>query len=127
VFFDIQKVFDSVWYMGLIKKLIDGGVPDVYLKQIKLFLQERTYRVKYEFKLSKWHLMKAGVPQRSVQAPKLYNIYISDIPNSHIIKEHGMQMTQQSTPPTKTLTQTQENFKQTLTISPLGSPNGGSN
>ena len=53
---------------------------DAYIKLIKSFLHERTYRFKYEFKLSKWHPMKAGVPQGSVLAPKLYNIYMSDIP-----------------------------------------------
>ena len=80
VFFDIEKAFDSVWYMGLIKKLINGGVPDAYIKQIKSYLQDRTYRAKYETKLSTSHPMKAGVPQGSVLAPTLFNIYMADIP-----------------------------------------------
>lgn len=48
------------------------------------YLSNRTSQVSYEDDFSKTHTAKAGVPQDSILAPTLYNIYTSDIPHSSL-------------------------------------------
>jgi len=49
---------------------------------IKSFLHNRSFVVRSEDKLSQIHYIKADVPQGSILAPTLYNIFTSDIPHS---------------------------------------------
>ena len=88
VFFDTKRAYDSVWYMALLKKLITLNIPDSYIHLIHSYLTHRTFRVKYDSSLSEWHNIKEGVPQGSVLAPTLYNIYTHDIPISQYTHTH---------------------------------------
>ncbi|CAG2212552.1 unnamed protein product [Mytilus edulis] len=55
VFIDLEKAYDSVWREGLLTKLYDNGVK------------------------GSWFETKIGLPQGSVIAPLLFNIFIKDI------------------------------------------------
>ena len=81
VFLDVEKAYDSVWYDGLIFKLIDYKFTDYIIHIISSFLHQRTYQVKVDNTLSAIKEMSAGVPQGSVLAPTLYNLYTSDLPS----------------------------------------------
>lgn len=76
----MEKAFDSVWFIGLLYKLIIHNFPDSIVHLIASYLHQRTFQVKIDNTLSSRRKILAGVPQGSVIAPTLYNIYTSDIP-----------------------------------------------
>ncbi|KAL4132606.1 hypothetical protein QTP88_009730 [Uroleucon formosanum] len=82
VFLDVAQAFDRVWHKGLLYKTRFLPAP-LYLI-INSFLSNRTFQVRCDDVLSETHSAKAGVPQGSILAPTLYNIYTSDIPHSHL-------------------------------------------
>jgi hypothetical protein len=45
------------------------------------FLLQRKFRVSVEGKMSTPRCIQAGVPQRSILSPTLYNLYINDTPS----------------------------------------------
>jgi retron-type reverse transcriptase len=71
VFLDVAQAFDRVWHPGLLYKL--RFLPTLY---------NRHFRVSCDNAFSEYHIISAGVPQGSILAPTLYNIYTSDIPHN---------------------------------------------
>ena len=85
VLLDIEKAFDRVWHEGLIHKLIKYKFPPYLIKLIHSYLQNRQYRVKINNSHSNLKIINAGVPQGSVLGPKLFILFVNDIPqiNQH--------------------------------------------
>jgi hypothetical protein len=79
---DIEKAFDKVWHDGLTYKMIRYKYPDTLTKLVRSFLDDRTFNVQVNNALSDTKRMKAGVPQGSVLSPKLFALYINDIPRT---------------------------------------------
>jgi len=80
VFLDVAQAFDPVWHEGLLYKI--RFLPAPLFLIIKSFLHNQSFVVRCEDELSRIHYIKAGIPQGSILAPKLYNIFTSDIPHS---------------------------------------------
>ena len=69
VFLDISKVFDKVWYVGLIFKLKQNGVSGNLLNLLCDFLRNRKQRALLNGQVSDWSDVRAGVPQGSTLGP----------------------------------------------------------
>ena len=79
VYLDFAKAFDKVDHKILFNKFFRLGVSGLLYKWIKCFLTNRKQPVYIEGRQLHFFDMKSGVPQGSVFAPLLFNIFISDI------------------------------------------------
>ena len=78
---DLTAAYDTVWHRGLYMKLL-RIIPDVKLvKFIMTMIQNRSFYVETSSgERSRKRMLRNGLPQGSVLAPILFNIYTSDIP-----------------------------------------------
>lgn len=77
---DIEKAFDRVWIEGAITKMFEQKYPNEIIKLIHSYLTNRNLEVIVNNKKSNKKKIRAGVPQGSVLGPKIFNIYLNDIP-----------------------------------------------
>ena len=78
VLMDLSKSFDTLNHDLLIAKLHAYGFSEEPLQLIKSYLTNRWQRTKVNASFSNWTELLLGVPQGSVLAPLLINIYIND-------------------------------------------------
>lgn len=79
IFIDFRKAFDSVEHNLMIRKLANIGVCGKDLQLFESFLKNRYQFVKINNEQSDLELVRFGVPQGSLQAPLLFNIYTNDV------------------------------------------------
>ena len=81
VFIDLTGAYHTVWYRGLTCKLL-RLLPDKHMvRMIMELVRNRSFiLITGDSKKSRLRRLKNGVPQRSVFAPLLFNIYTYDLP-----------------------------------------------
>ena len=79
VFLDVEGAFDKVWINGLIYKLMNIGLNNLYLRPVVSFLTNRVLRVKVNENLSRQIKMGAGTPQGCCLSPTLFNLMVDDL------------------------------------------------
>ena len=80
VMLDLRKAYDSVWHDALVHKLKKLDYPMYLIKLINSYLRDRLAFVTVDGANSLKFLIPAGVPQGSIIAPHLFNVFINDIP-----------------------------------------------
>ena len=83
VFIDLTAAYDTVWHRGLTCKLL-RLLPDRHMvSMIMELVRNRSFTLTTgSGQQSRLRRLKNGVPQGSVLAPLLYNIYTYDLPNT---------------------------------------------
>ena len=82
VFVDLSAAYDTVWHRGLALKMLQL-IPNKHMVQfIRELITNRSFKLYVGKDSSKTYTIKNGVPQGSVLAPMLFNIYMYDIPKT---------------------------------------------
>ena len=81
VFIDLTEAYNTAWHQGLACKLL-RLLPDRHMVKItKEFIYNRSFTLTNgRGKKSRLQQLKNGIPQGSVLASLLFNIYINDFP-----------------------------------------------
>ena len=83
VFVYLTAAYDTVWHRGLICKLLRLLPDRDMVRKIMEMVGNRSFTLTNgKSKRSRSRRLKNGVPQRSVLAPLLFNIYISEMPTT---------------------------------------------
>ena len=78
IFVDLSAAYDTINHRKLLHKLLEITKDSSLTKFTQTMLSNRRFYVILNGKRSKWRNLKNGLPQGSVLAPLLFNIYTND-------------------------------------------------
>ena len=80
-FVDLRKAFDTVWREGMLHKLNQFGIQGKFFQVIKSMYTDVMFCVKVNGHITQSFSTNIGVKQGCVLSPKLFNMFINDIPS----------------------------------------------
>ena len=78
-FLDASKAFDRLVHSGLFLKMINNGVPKIFIDLIMNWYSHLECRVRWNCEFSSWFHVKAGVRQGGVLSPSFYCMYVDEL------------------------------------------------
>ena len=87
-FLDASKAFDRLVHAGLYTKLLERGIPLIFLNILMYWYSDLKCRVRWGDSFSEWFDIKAGVRQGGILSPTLYCIYVDSL--VQILKDSGI-------------------------------------
>ena len=87
-FLDASKAFDRLVHVGLFLKLLERGIPLIFLNLIIYWYSKLQCRVRWGESLGEWFFIEAGVRQGGILSPTFYCIYVDDLVK--ILKDAGI-------------------------------------
>ena len=81
IFIDLEKAFDTIDHGILIRKLCKYGVDTSSVKWFESYLCDRSQKCSINGRLSNPAQVSCGVPQGSNLGPRLFLVYINDLPS----------------------------------------------
>lgn len=82
---DVKGAFDKVWHNGLRYKINRAPLHISMKLLLSQYLYNREARIRYRNVLSQPFTLETGVPQGALLSPTLYNLYLSDLPDTPTI------------------------------------------
>ena len=76
---DMTKAFDNVRHSTLFQKLLDKGIPPIFIRLLVVMYDKQVANVKWINTLSKSFSIKNGVKQGAVLSPRLFCVYTDDL------------------------------------------------
>jgi hypothetical protein len=86
VFIDLIAAYDTVNHKLLLKKICELAEDAKFTKIISLLLKNKMFFVSMQTKKSRWRRQNNELPQGSILAPILFNIYTNDQPIGNQMK-----------------------------------------
>ena len=80
-FVDFQKAYDNVWRMGMYYKLLKYGICSDTVKLIKNMYDKTTQMLKVNNQITEPFKTYKGVRQGCVLSPRLFNLFMNDLPD----------------------------------------------
>jgi hypothetical protein len=78
-FLDASKAFDRVNHWTLFNKLVNRGVPSIFVRIIMYWYQTQMFQIKWGSHLSICFNVSNGVRQGGILSPYLFSIYVNDL------------------------------------------------
>ena len=78
-FLDASKAFDRLVHAGLFLKLLNRGIPLIFLNILMAWYANLRCRVRWGETFSEWFSIRAGVRQGGVLSPVFYCLYIDEL------------------------------------------------
>jgi hypothetical protein len=90
VFLDVVNAFPSVWHDGLLYKIANMGLPKLYVKWIKSYLENRRAEVDINEGLVVKKSLNRGLPQGAVLSPILWSLFMNDL--FKVVSKEGVEI-----------------------------------